>query len=206
MSNHYKEYSILQIGVLVVMLSSCQPIHNEHFRIVGNSVYLSQEIASDRGVYTDLIIWLRQNNTKHIKFMLSGSGGSVQSAKDLYFAIQSHDGEVEMVVTGDVYSAHAFLALSGDSVKVVNNNILFLFHIPAILNLTVPEYCSTLKGKSRGVSRFKNCIGNWEVEQAIFNSTLALVPYQIMTKEERGRYTSGYDVYLTGSQIKERLK
>ena len=45
-----------------------------------------------------------------------------------YYHVKSSEGTITTMLSGDVYSAHAFLALSGDFIKIENRDEIVMLH------------------------------------------------------------------------------
>lgn len=175
------------------------------------SVYLKSEIRGP-DAYTDLIMLLNKNrDAKEIQIYLAGNGGSAESAVQLFYTIHSLKSKVKMIVRGDVYSSHAMIALAGDSIEILNPNILFLFHVPAAKvgeeYVKVEEYCEGETGKDRGISNKEKCEEFYKISAQSWKNTVEqLLITRILTSQEAAKYYQGHDIVLTGAQITERLR
>lgn len=175
------------------------------------SVYLTSDV-SEPDSYDDLIMLLNAHkNDKQINIYLAGNGGHVSSALNLFYTIQSMPANVTMIVRGDVYSAHAMLALAGDQLTVLNTNSLFLFHIPAAMwegnYVTMEKYCSNVKGTDRGISTKDKCLRMTKALNKTYAATMEqLLITKVLTAEQVKQYYRGEDVIITGGTIIRQLE
>ncbi len=62
-----------------------------------------------------------------VNIHLAGDGGDTIATIALYNSLKRTRAHITMIVEGDVYSAHAFLSLMGDDLKV-GKGVIFMFH------------------------------------------------------------------------------
>lgn len=141
-----------------------------------------------------------------IYFYLAGNGGRIDAETQLYNEIQRSKAKIVMVVTGDVYSAHANLSLMGDELQV-GDYVLFMFHRSSAYGL-VDSYCEAkFKDKKDrtqdAVAKCKQFLNeHLKVDKRIVTEIMS----RILNPDEIKRVLAGHDVYLTGEEIKKRLK
>lgn len=206
---------VLVLGVIKIVTQQ-HPPQSENFSIVNergvSAVYLTRQILRPHK-YKKLVVWLNStHNQGNLKMYLCGTGGSVVTVLSLLgsFDLKKHR-KVEMVVYCNVYSGHAFLAMSGDKLTIANDQVLFMFHRAAweISNMEtiLPEIeCLTRKGVNRGYTNKARCFHMLQYDVEHNKNTIYKGALSVMTKEEKQRFWIGQDVVLTGGQIKKRLK
>ncbi len=174
------------------------------------AIYLSDVIESPND-YKNLIMYINAHKDESDMYVyLSGNGGQVSSALNLINTMKSSEKtKFHIVVYGDVYSAHAVLAMSGDSLTILNKNIVFLFHVPAIKNkqkenVTLSDSCDLATGMDRGITIKHKCQNYAKKLNAEFDSAMTLA-LSIMTPEEKEAYYAGDDIMLTGGEVESRL-
>lgn len=195
--------------------ASIQP--SEYYTVVDNykevSVFFSSSIGP-ADAYAGLIrkLMLLPPKSK-IKLYLNGNGGYISGIQAIKGVIDYKKHYVESVVYGNVYSAHAAMALFADKVTIPNKNILFLFHRPAIYdaatgNTMLPQkFCSKFEGQTdRGISKVFKCFMMNIYTNRSYNKIIMSKSLAILTKEERRAYEQGGDIIITGKDIAERLK
>ncbi len=146
-----------------------------------------------------------------INIHLIGNGGRADTIAYLTNVINSSKAKVVMHVDGNVFSAHAMIAFSGDELKISPLSY-FLFHYPAAMDPLTKEYvppasiCNYYRGLDRGISSKDKCLEEMKVEQIIYNTFFytKIAPY--LTKEEIKRYNEGYEVLITGVEMQKRVE
>lgn len=171
------------------------------------AIYLKSEMKGPDS-YTDLIMLLNKHaNDKRIKIYLSGNGGSVRGVMDLIHTVRSLPAETVIIVRGDVYSAHAMLAVSGDKLVLVNDEVLFLFHVPAVNGNRMDQACAKEKGYDRGIPRKLKCTQySLALRKQLFNMVEGLLVSKIFTVEQSKQYYQGHDIILTGKRVRTQLE
>lgn len=169
-------------------------------------IYLSSSIRGPDN-YRDLIMYINSLNTPTAKLYLAGNGGSLASALQLINTIRSSKTEIEVVVYGDVYSAHAILAVTAKKMSVLNNNIIFLFHVPAIpvdgVNKTPKQYCEDMDSVTldRGVPVKKKCFSYENATDNEFNTVIAVYIKPYLTDQQFTDMMNGDDIILSYEQM-----
>lgn len=174
------------------------------------TVYINSVIG-DKDSYLPLIQWLNENqNDDKIRIYLSGNGGSVTSLMDLINTMSNTKAKEEIVVYGDVYSAHAVLTMNGDSVKFDNPNTLLLFHAPASMSggeyIMMDRVCEDVTGKDRGIPAKDKCENMMENLNRSWNAIAMEKVFAVLTVQERIDYVNGYDVIVKAGEIERRMK
>jgi hypothetical protein len=178
------------------------------------AIYLNDSIGAQNN-YRSLIAYL--NNHKNVPDMylyLSGNGGQVRASMDLVNTMKYNPTRIHVVLYGDVYSGHAFIAVNGYDIRAYNPNILMLFHRPAAKmddkhggdTVLVPETCKYSKGKDRGIDRKTKCLAFAKTSEEAFNRIVLARIYSLMTPDERKRYDNGDDVIIKYGEIAKRLR
>lgn len=163
----------------------------------GNSIYLSQ-IITHVDAQRALIKKLNTaKETDKIKLYISGFGGSIHTLKVLVSALQNTKAHVTVILEGDVYSAHAVLALCGDELQV-NSFSSFMFHHSSALNDL---------GRSKGYDRG---IPNRDKEDAFMEAHLKdmedlIKAVGVLTTGDLDRVNKGEDIYIEAEEVKKRF-
>lgn len=165
-----------------------------------DSIY---DITLEQGIhaplyYEDISKVLREaSRFDTIVFHLIGYGGAVNTTAMLINQIHESRGFIIMKVEGPVYSAHAYLALSGDKLEMAPDSYLML-HYSSVLNLD----CTGVKGEDRGVSKATKCLQFKNAEIDLTDNVLQGLSY--VTSTERVRLKAGEDIYLSPQDIANR--
>lgn len=145
-----------------------------------------------------------------VNIQLDGFGGDMDSVYYFYNTIKKSEAKVTLEVVGPVYSAHAFLAMAGDSLEI-DDLAFFMFHKPAIYNPETKEFelsntiCRIAKGKDRGQPQEGKCIERMKANDKMYDKFFEEKVKPFLTKEELIKYEIGEDVYISGEEIKRRL-
>ena len=160
--------------------------------------------------YNDLVTLLysaRADDKIYLYF--TGNGGYVDTALMLNTAIKKSKALTITVITGDVYSAHALLGVSGKRIIVKNEHAIIMFHRSSIYSIKDPvKYCNKkYKGQTdRRQSLVGKCI-KYMYAYIRQDSRAVLTLYKgILTKKEIQAVLAGHDVFLTGYELKKRLE
>lgn len=202
---------------LIDMLDESAIQTSEYYTIVDNyneiSVFFSTSIGpadAYAGLIRKLMLLPDRSN---IKLYLSGNGGYISGIQAIKGAIDYKKHYVESIVYGNVYSAHAAMALFADKVTIANKHTLFMFHRPAIYDSTTgntvlpSKYCEKFKGfTDRGINAVFKCFMMDIYSNRSYNKTIMSKSLKILTKEELKAYQQGGDIIITGKDIAERLK
>ena len=222
-----KYVGIAAIGVLVLGLGtvniqhhlnvpdeakSSASIHKSHFWNLDvpfiherTDIQLADEI---KGLDTVRLIDQELQQAKKgdkVVFHLAGYGGQLGAVYSMINNIQSTEADVEMDVEGPVYSGHAYLALSGKSLKIGNNAFIML-HSPADgdNNALKDTDCSKFTGFDRGVSKVEHCERMKTADMLLFTRMLMSLSY--LTVQEVVDIYTGHSVYIDSSDINKRIK
>lgn len=203
---------LLGILAVVVMIFFMSDTGEKHTQIIYpvNNIFLSDSIG-DNNNYLELIKAIEVAPEKStIKLHLAGYGGNLDTTVHLINAIERSKANVEIVVEGPVYSAHAFLSMVGNK-REISANSLLMFHLPAVsIN---GEYvsdtnviCSGEKEKKdRGQSAYTKCINQMNTLNKVFDRIVSRYVYPYLTKSEIEDYKAGKDVYVDGIEMQRRI-
>lgn len=169
-----------------------------------HSIYLTSSINS-MDEYIGLIQYI--NSHKEVKDMnvyLAGNGGSVAAMKALILTMKMSPTKFHAIVYSNVYSAHAFLAISMDTLEASDDSVLFLFHRPAMGTELMPDYCKNIdkEEKDRGVSARDKCLRFVTAIEKSLNLIMMNRLTHVLTGEELTRYLQGDDVVITYKELK----
>jgi ATP-dependent protease ClpP protease subunit len=169
--------------------------------------YFSKSIKR-AGHYRELITFLNQaNSNDRVYLYFSGNGGLVSGAIALHYAIKHSKAMTTTRTVGDVYSAHALLAVSGKVVEVPNKLAVVMFHRSSLYSLEdYKNYCRKLYGQStdRRVSMAQKCIAYVEMFNLQDRMLIEKVYKYILTKEELNKLKNGHDIIMTGEELEKR--
>lgn len=132
-----------------------------------------------------------------ITFHLAGYGGSVEQTLLLMNNVMESKAYVTMSVEAPVYSGHAYLATSGNCIKMSPFSYL-MYHSSSVLNVD----CSQATGMDRGVSNVEHCVMMY-LNEIIVNSAM-VDSNKLLTKEEKAIIMKGHDVYLQSYDVNQR--
>lgn len=193
-------------------------------KVTLNTIYYTfpKEIK-DVKEFKTLIQLLRRAPKGYVLDMnISGVGGKVDITQDILYALKHTKAHIIMNVTGDVSSAHAFIAVSGHELKV-NEYSTFMYHTSSIKGMSKRysrrnlRYILTGKGSiftrliewvldsgtDRGIPisiKMKND------EKASLKDTIDLITsFKVLTKKELVLIDEGHDVYIEAEEIKKRF-
>lgn len=146
-----------------------------------------------------------------IRLHLYGVGGYVDTVIHLYNSINASKAEIDTIIEGPVYTAHAMIAMMGHHI-IVSDASFFMFHLPAIFdpnraeNVLPEQVCIySLGDKDRGQDAYKKCMDASAAESKIINDMLNNTSYKYLTLEELQRVKEGYDVYVYAEDMRARL-
>ncbi len=185
-------YSIVAWDKLVLVDSTTTdpPLYRLNCEEGGNkcTVDLSDTIKDSEGygeIY-DLLQSAKEGDV--IFFHLTGYGGNAFTMSKLISEINLTEAKVVMVVTGEVYSAHAILALAGDDLIIGPQGMLMYHDIQ--MNGQGTPYDSTDPRTQETI--------------ASFHRLLKVLFEDLLTKEEQAKIFAGGEVYISGPVMQER--
>jgi ATP-dependent protease ClpP protease subunit len=132
-----------------------------------------------------------------VVFHIAGFGGEAQSMYNLINHVRSTKAKTVMIVEAPCYSAHAYLAVSGD-VLIMRQLSYLMFHTISIYGTN----CSLTKGMDRNVSNVEHC-QNFLKNALELNDEL-LDSITILTEDEKELIKTGHDVYITDEKFNQR--
>lgn len=175
-------------------------ISSDSFMFVGTQydIFLKDSLMSHTSI-SDLETQVFYNAQKGDKiiFHLAGFGGAVDVYARLIDLVKNTKADTTMIVEGPVYSGHAFLALSGNHIKVLPLSFLMLH--------TYSSYgadCSIVKGTDRTQPMSELCSRTEAAFADLTNKILNNLPF--VTSEELQQIETGHTVFISPEQIKER--
>lgn len=167
-------------------------LHSRYDIILEDTIY-------NQIYYDDVISTLQQaHKGDTVVFHLSGYGGDAQTEEFIADNIKNTKAHTVMSVEAPCYSAHAYLALVGNEIKMAPYSFLML-HFSTILNLD----CSKQTGLDRGVSNVEHC--NALKDNVVYVNTKELQEMPLLTNDERTKLYTGHDVYLQAETVNQRL-
>jgi hypothetical protein len=133
-----------------------------------------------------------------VNFHLVGTGGRVDAALLLINNIQASKAQVNMIVEAPVYSAHAYIAVSGKTLTMRPYTYM-MFHYSSVLNLD----CSEATGTDRGVSNKEHC--EMYKSTDLYNNNKVVMGLPLLTNQEKFMIMTGHDVYITSDEFYHRV-
>lgn len=165
----------------------------------------SQNIV-DPKQYVDFlseIDYLTAKDTLYIH--LAGYGGRADSMFQIIGVLNRSPAKVISVVEGGVYSAHAMIAISSDSM-VIDKSSMFLFH-KGSRGVSNEEACAEDKGKlDRGQDAFTKCMDFLSMVDSISERSAAILMQRVLTNQEIKLVFQGHDILISGEEMIDRLK
>lgn len=140
--------------------------------------------------YEDVSKVLREaKNGDTVTFYLYGYGGREDTMYLLINQIHASKATVTMSVEAPVYSALAYLSVSGDKLEMKPYTWL-MFHFSSVLN----EDCNVADGQDRGVSNVEHCFAFYNTDVELGKRLLKNLG--IFSDTEIQRLETGHDLYL----------
>ena len=147
---------------------------------------------------------LTSSAAREINIYIGGMGGYSHLMKKMITAVKYSPAKINMIVIADVSSAHAYLAISGDTLKTEDWHN-FMFHSSSFLN-EEKRVCKASKGLTdRGQDAYKKCIENTKKRNKLDEIFMLELLEPILTAKERERVLTGYEVIISGKDLKKRL-
>ena len=189
-----------------VTMSESYKIYEEGVYFKDYSVYFSKGIDT---VNTYQAVYNVLNSAKRgdtVTIFLAGDGGFVETLHTLVYAIKNSKAHVTTVVSGDVYSAHAFLALSGHEIVVNNPNAILMFHRSSLFSHDKYEICSKYKDKKDRKQSLEGKCVKWFTMAEQQDARIMAFYKNFFTESEFQQILDGHDVFIFASEIKNRLE
>lgn len=172
-------------------------------------VNLTNEIG-DVGDYKGLLsFFYSAKPSDKIYVYLAGNGGTVEGSLALYAAIKKSPAKTVTVVSGDVYSGHAYISLAGNSgVKIGAPYFIIMFHRSSLYSIyNTDKYCEqTYSGRT---DRRQSMVDKCKVYMNAFTyqdkSFIINEVGKVLTAIDVRRMLEGHDVILTGKEVQDRL-
>lgn len=171
------------------------------FPFIGKTydVILKSEIKTQEEFMYLLDILHNASKTDTVIFHIAGYGGDGQTMDVLINNIKTTKAHTIMIVEGPSYSAHAFLAVSGDELLMREYSFL-MFHTVSLYGFD----CSVIPGLDRTRPVSEKCE---QMMTAIIDESNRLIDsIAFLTLEEKENLKTGYDVYITSHEYWERTK
>lgn len=172
----------------------------EHSGLFGDTydITINDEIKGENTVKNIVTVLRSASKRDVINFHLAGMGGQVETVWYLINNIKASKATVNMIVEAPVYSGHAFLAVSGNTLTIAPYAFLML-HTSSAYGLD----CSKAKGTDRTVSNVEHCQAMYlmhmkKIEEMINNITL-------ITANEKQLLLTGHDIYIDSKEVTFRL-
>ncbi len=170
-----------------------------HFPTVTvTDIRLKNELKGTDSVKSIIRVLQEAQSGDTVIFHLAGMGGDVDTLFLLVNNILMTKAHVIMSVEAPVYSAHAYLALFGNELKVAPLAFL-MFHTSSGVNIN----CAAAQGTDRGVSNVEHCQGYQKANLTLSDSMILQAP--LLTQEEKLSILFGHDVYIMSDDANQRL-
>jgi ATP-dependent protease ClpP protease subunit len=142
--------------------------------------------------YNDLLELLDSATEKDtIELVLVGNGGRMATAQEIVYAMQHSRANVITKVVGDVYSAHAYIAIFGKTI-IINPYVTFLFHMPSLGGKAYADLSPDEKKFIDGT------------DNAFLNMVTPMLQI-ILSPLQYAAFLNHQDVYVTGQEVIDRL-
>lgn len=147
----------------------------------------------------------KANETYTIYLHLQGNGGLISTLNQMLNVLWNTKAKTVAVVEGQVYSAHAALAVSMDELRV-GNGATFLFHRSSLYGLT-EAVCVARDGTTdRTVDAGKKC-REYVTRHLLMDEAMVYSLYnRVLSPEQIVKVLQGEDVILTGEEVKKKWK
>lgn len=200
-------YTILVLGLGTVNihhhlslpnLNLHEIVKSNHLCLLGicstYDIYLNDEIkGTDK--YKELVKTLQKASYgDKVVFHLAGYGGDSQGMWDIINNIQNTKARTVMMVEAPVYSAHAYIAVSGDELHMDKYSFL-MFHTGSYFGMD----CTKVKGQDRGhPASEKACVmlASFEILTERYLDTV-----KYLTLEQKALILKGNDIYLFAPEL-----
>lgn len=150
-------------------------------------VYFSNRIGNPLD-YLDLLVLLPNlSNHDTVVLNLSGYGGDVSGTMPMLTALKNTDAKVIANVTGNIYSAHAYLTCSADEIHMKPETMMMFHMTSAIRNPMLDEYTK---------------------EKHKVNNRILLKKYcsHLITEVDTEAMAKGSDIYYSAAEISKMIK
>lgn len=144
---------------------------------------------------TDTVVW-----------ELAGYGGFVTGEEELAHMIKASPALHIARVYGDVYSAHAYLAISMDRLEVARPEALMMFHRSSLYGNEL-LLCAPKAGElDRKQDAYRKCIELTSVLEANENKFIRRLFKDLLSERLINDVIAGKDVYVSAVEIQKRYK
>ena len=169
------------------------------------AVYLNHNInySGNYSGLIDLLLYSDKNTT--IVFHLTGNGGFIQGLKPLINSIKNSRATVIMSPIGDIYSSHAFIAISSGNFVATGEGIV-MFHTGSGWNMEKPHCWKHGWTKDRGQLAYYKCVENNKKYSKMHHEYLRKLVQPILTTKELKRFDEGFEVIMTIKELEKRMK
>lgn len=174
-------------------LSTTIPFVHKH-----TDITLQDEIGNSEFFHDVVAVLRNASYGDTITFHLIGWGGQEDTMFFLINNVRASKAYVTMSVEAPVYSAHAYLAVSGDELVMAPYTYL-MFHFSSVLNMD----CDSKEGTDRGVSNIEHC--NAFKTTDVDTGIKLLQSISLLTLWEKVRILTGHDVYITSDEYQRRI-
>jgi ATP-dependent protease ClpP protease subunit len=185
-------------------LTQAEKIYCEGFYYKTCHVRLATEIGKPEQ-YRELfhlISTAKSGDTVYIH--LIGNGGLVSTTVQFYNVIKASKAKIVTVVEGDVYSAHAYIAMMGHKIMIADY-VLLLVHNSSAYG-SVETICIDKQGEEdRTHDAYEKCVGYFNMHLLQSDNIMTKLFSKVLTAKEMEKAKKGHDVIITGEQARQRL-
>lgn len=157
-------------------------------------IRLNAEIKSPVTVRAIIKVLQEAGPQDEVVFHIAGVGGQVDTAFDLINNIKSTKAHTVMIVESPSYSAHSFIAVSGNELIMLPYTYL-MFHTSSAYGTN----CFTVEGVDRTVPNVEHCLKF--LENHLFEVNKFIDNIAILTPQEKQSIKTGHDVYITSEDF-----
>jgi ATP-dependent protease ClpP protease subunit len=160
-------------------------------------IHVSNEFRNTDSVREIVKVLQEANKTDTIIFHIAGIGGEVETVQYIINNVKESEAYIIMIVEAPSYSAHAYLAASGDKLKMLPGTYL-MFHTSSAYG----QDCKKYTGQDRKVSNMEHCERFMKAHLTLLHQFLKSISF--LTLAEKQEITSGHSVYISAAEYNKR--
>ncbi len=217
---HYGIFLVIALIVASVLLSNRAGVNLTHHHnlpqlLQKNKVYcsgvifrhcsvrLTTEITKPEDYQEVLQVLTDASRFDTVTFYFIGGGGQGSSMIQIINALKITKAYTVSVVQGDVQSAHAGIAIATNKLEV-GDYLFFMFHRSSLYG-NEKEFCDRFKGKKDRTQDLEaKCWNTVKAMTKIDNDITDKLYSKYLTKDEMHQVKNGYDVIVSGEEMKKR--
>ena len=140
-----------------------------------------------------------------VTWFLVGNGGSATGLWAIQSTVDTSPAHHVAVVIGDVYSAHAYLAISMDELYITRNEDMFLYHRGSTYG-NMESFCASSKGGTdRTQDKYQKCVSYFAFSTVLEDSWIEEFFKDILPKKDIQELLVGHDKLYSAAYIKAQF-